>query len=107
MKCEDFKVAMTASQWKFSHNVLHCRYSLMRHCWETDPEDRPTFSDIVSSLSVSLEGLVGYIDIGAFGVKAEPKPLDLETSEQPKNDETSVKDGSESKVNELQEDPAS
>ena len=79
----------------------------MLHCWETDPKNRPTFSDIVRLLSVALEGLVGYMDIGAFGEKAEPKPVDPETSEQPKSDESSVKDLSESKVCESQDDRAS
>ena len=77
----------------------------MLHCWETDPKDRPTFSDIVRLLSVALEGLVGYMDIGAFGEKDEPKPLDPETSEQPKSDESSVKDYSEGTVRESQDDP--
>ena len=72
----------------------------MLHCWETDSKDRPTFSDIVSSLSVALTGLVGYMDIGAFGEKAEPKPLDPETSDKPKSDsDTSVKDRFEGKIN--------
>ena len=80
----------------------------MLHCWETDPKDRPTFSDIVRSLSVALEGLVGYMDIGAFGEKAEPKQLDPETSaDKPKSDDSSVKDLSESKVCESQDDQAS
>ena len=72
----------------------------MLHCWETDPQDRPTFSDIVSSLSVALTGLVGYMDIGAFGEKDEPKPLDPETSDKLKSDsDTSVKDRFEGKLN--------
>ena len=40
---------------------------LMQHCWELDPKSRPSFSDLVSSLSQSLEAMAGYIDVGAFG----------------------------------------
>ena len=39
----------------------------MQHCWELDPKSRPSFSDLVSSLSQSLEAMAGYMDVGAFG----------------------------------------
>ena len=40
---------------------------LMQQCWELEPKDRPSFSDLVSSLSQSLEAMAGYMDVGAFG----------------------------------------
>ena len=39
----------------------------MQHCWELDPKSRPSFSDLVSFLSQSLEAMAGYMDVGAFG----------------------------------------
>ena len=39
----------------------------MLQCWDSQREDRPTFSIIVSSLSQSLEAMACYMDIGAFG----------------------------------------
>ena len=39
----------------------------MLHCWELEHTCRPTFSDLVGSLSQSLESMAGYLDVGAFG----------------------------------------
>ena len=39
----------------------------MLHCWELKPKCRPTFSEVVESLSKSLETMADYTDIRAFG----------------------------------------
>ena len=36
-------------------------------CWELEPVNRPTFANIVSVLSDSLQAMAGYLDIGTFG----------------------------------------
>ena len=34
----------------------------MRDCWETQPELRPSFSELVTRLSSHLDGMAGYLD---------------------------------------------
>ena len=54
----------------------------MQHCWELDPESRPSFSDLVSSLSQTLEAMAGYIDIGTFGqLQVHESALEIEPGE--------------------------
>lgn len=40
---------------------LHNRYEVMMKCWEWTPEDRPTFSDLVTLLSGVMESEAGYM----------------------------------------------
>ena len=51
--------------------VFNYRYTFMQQCWALEPEKRPTFSQLVESLSCSLEGMAGYVHIGAFGIIAD------------------------------------
>ena len=54
----------------------------MQHCWELDPKSRPSFSDLVSSLSQSLEAMAGYIDVGTFGqLLVRESALEIEPGE--------------------------
>ena len=39
------------------------RYALMMSCWAKQPDDRPTFSEIVSRISDYTEAIAGYLDI--------------------------------------------
>ena len=41
----------------------------MQQCWSGEPEHRPSFSQLVESLSNSLEAMAGYVHIGAFGTR--------------------------------------
>ena len=53
----------------FSRIQLLHRHSMMLQCWLLEPEKGPSFSQLVETLSESLEYMVGYVHIGAFGVK--------------------------------------
>ena len=43
----------------------------MHQCWSEEPEHRPSFIQLVESLSSSLEGMAGYVHIGAFGIRTQ------------------------------------
>jgi len=43
--------------------VFHCSYSVMRNCWEREPEKRPQFSELVSTISSILESTAGYLEL--------------------------------------------
>ena len=38
----------------------------MRDCWETQPELRPSFSELVTHLSSHLDGMAGYLDFSTY-----------------------------------------
>ena len=46
---------------------LICSYHFMFKCWHGDPSERPTFSELVSLMSWTLEHLAGYMDVSTFG----------------------------------------
>ena len=76
-------------------------------CWEFDPKNRPTFSNLVQSLSQSLEAMAGYMDIGAFGgIIPDPSKTvasNPEASDEPIDNNSSEKETSQSKASESQE----
>ena len=41
----------------------------MQQCWSFEPEERPLFCEMVKYLSNLLEGMAGYVHIGAFGAR--------------------------------------
>ena len=41
----------------------HGCYSVMQSCWKSEPEDRPQFSELVSTISDILESIAGYIEL--------------------------------------------
>ena len=43
----------------------------MHQCWSEEPENRPSFSQLVESLSRSLEEMADYLHIGAFVIRTQ------------------------------------
>ena len=37
----------------------------MKECWKELPDKRPTFSELVTTISTSLEAIAGYLDFTA------------------------------------------
>ena len=35
----------------------------MQSCWKSEPEDRPQFSELVSTISDTLQSIAGYIEL--------------------------------------------
>ena len=46
------------------------RYEMIAGCWAELPDKRPSFQDLVQSVSSLLEGVAGYMDFSAFSSKA-------------------------------------
>ena len=53
-------------------NLCYFRYSLMLKCWDSDPEDRPSFTKIGSTISNDLQTMEGYLDVSAAGTVKVP-----------------------------------
>ena len=49
--------------WYYTNVTFHSRYDMMCMCWNGVPEKRPTFSELVTVISTSLEGMTGYLDL--------------------------------------------
>ena len=78
----------------------------MLSCWDADPEQRPTFAQLVTSITSVLEPLADYLDVTTFITREEQ---DAETtimesqvvaSDKEASKETNAKVGQEQGVQE-------
>jgi len=54
----------------------------MSKCWYVDPIERPTFSELLSSMSQILASLADYVDVFTFGeMEAQSKDLAGDTED--------------------------
>ena len=38
-------------------------YSLLLHCWDEQPEKRPSFSELVVTIATMMEAVCGYLSL--------------------------------------------
>ena len=50
-----------------SHTSDVCRFNtLMMQCWDSDPDNRPTFTQLQTNISAMLTITAVYLDLSAF-----------------------------------------
>ena len=57
-------------------SIVHLSYLFTSKCWHMDSNERPTFSELVSSMSQILASLADYMDVFTFG-EGEAQSQDL------------------------------
>ena len=63
-------------------SIVHLSYFLMSKCWHMDSNERPTFSELVTSMSQLLASLADYMDVFTFGEReAQSKDLAGDTDD--------------------------
>ena len=97
--CLSFSLSLFLSVWVFMYTnsyfnhaccilctmSMTCRYDLMMNCWNKSPSKRPRFSELVSEISTSLEGMAGYMELST-----EPLTADLTIGEKCVEEESDV-----------------
>ena len=44
-------------------SLIPCSYSLLLHCWDGQPEKRPTFRQLVVTIATMMEAVGGYLSL--------------------------------------------
>ena len=110
MKCENliesyihpnFALLSETLYIQTSTHHIHYRFMFMLQCWEFESKNRPTFSNLVNSLSQSLEAMAGYIHVGAFqigGVMPNPSEIIITASTPEASDEPADHDPTDHQI---------
>ena len=53
----------------------------MRSCWDADPQQRPTFSQLVATITSVLDPLADYLDVSTF--VTEEQEIETNVTESP------------------------
>ena len=59
----------------------------MRSCWDADPEQRPTFSQLVATITSVLNPLADYLDVTTFVTEEQEIETNIMESRVVKNEE--------------------
>ena len=56
------------------------RYEVIQSCWDIDPQQRPTFSRLVTTITSILDPLADYLDVSTF---TEEQEIETTVTESP------------------------
>ena len=67
---------MTCISYLVAYKEIEYRYEVMLSCWDADPEQRPTFTQLVTTITSVLDPLADYLDVTTFvtGGKRQKQP---------------------------------
>ena len=59
--------------------IPKCRYEVIQSCWDIDPQQRPTFSRLVITITSILDPLADYLDVSTFTEEQEIETAVMES----------------------------
>ena len=60
--------------------IPKCRYEVIQSCWDIDPQQRPNFSRLVTTITSILDPLADYLDVSTF---TEEQEIETTVTESP------------------------
>ena len=61
-----FFIALSSRTTNFNLLFVLFRYNVLLNCWELESDKRPSFSELVDSLSKLLQAMAGYMDFSSI-----------------------------------------
>jgi len=93
MRCELNWALLNQSARVCSQILTLCNfvgsYAIMLDCWKEEPKERPDFSKLVETISLTLEAAAGYMEL-SLCVKDEHPPVATEVVVKTRADDSSV-----------------
>lgn len=73
------------------YQLIFYRFQVMQDCWSTNPDNRPSFSELVSILDGILTPLAGYMDFAQLPVYMSLKSSTTKNSKSEDNNAAGVR----------------